>query len=359
MSVDLGDLLAPYRAPGAAAGKFETVADAIAALGCQEGLRRLALDVRDGKLVRRFPEGDSEYFDFLNGWLRFVLRDEPVERMRWEYLSQMGKDGAPALCRDAYLADLWRRIEDPTSPEHDLIAHVERKWSPWTYYRRVVYQRFLGRFDLVRARRMISSSALFSQIEWPLLGITLVALFASEVSDVQHPLRIAIVWCVGACLLVGALAFLPKIGGAKWLAIPSLIPRLAAAVGIGFLFLASAPQLPKAISLINPSPWQSASGVVVLLGIAFLFLVLHISRRIQPPIPFVDLAPRAGRLLLLASIYTLAVGIVALPFLYSCEIQGTKMAPSLGARALCDAVALNLGVLLQLAWDEKPLTEPL
>jgi hypothetical protein len=142
---------------------------------------------------------------------------------------------------------------------------------------------------------------------------------------------------------------------------------LGAAVGAGYLFLSAAPQIVHVIYGSSRPWWQYSLVTLSLLASAFGYLLFHISRRVYPALRPGELCRRAAAVLSLAIAYASAGLLVAGPLLFSRSVLGVADGRGVFPKdhvhwyhlALCGAVALNLGVILQLAWDEKPLTEPL
>ncbi len=317
-------------------------------------LAGLAEEMLDGTLIANRGIDEGERVQFLNGWLRFVTASTPAARARWPALAA---SGLPRLAdRDAYALALWRRIEQDAAGEERLIHFVERNIAPWRYYRDHLFGWFLGRFNVVAARRVLGARR---GAGW--LHAALLACAVALACWTLGPPR-GLIGAV-ACLLGGLAAVLAG-GLLLWLSpvpyLNSLVPRLGAAVGIGYLFLLNAPQVAGAVYRAPRRGWLWLL-TLILLGAALAYIALHVGRRVHPRPRLRTLLRRGFDLWLLALFYaTLGLGVVA-PVLFSPRFEGVFAAgsPRPEHLALCAAIALNLGVILQLAWDEKPLTEPL
>jgi hypothetical protein len=96
---------------------------------------------------------------------------------------------------------------------------------------------------------------------------------------------------------------------------------------------------------------------------AHLYVMHHIARRVKPPLPFLARARRSSHVVALGLGYAAAGLLLVAPLFFSprflaapATAAGSPKPPQL---ALVLSIALVLGLILQLAWDEKPLTEPL
>ncbi|MBN1543742.1 hypothetical protein JW992_16485, partial [candidate division KSB1 bacterium] len=142
----------------------------------------------------------------------------------------------------------------------------------------------------------------------------------------------------------------------------TLVPRLAAAIGVGYLFFFSASDLLKI--LVN------ARDVKVNLGASFLivlfvfgYLCIAVQRRIYPKLSTRNLISRALPLFSLALSYSLCGSVFCQRFLI--ELTETPQ-PSWQAKSiyasqgiLTLAIAMAIGIVLQLFWEDKPVTDPL
>jgi hypothetical protein len=320
-------------------------------------LATLACDLLAGRPVddRDIPE--DERFNFLNGWLRFVTGTSPLAQMRWQALVESRH---PELAdRDAYALTLWRRIErgagDARAETGHFIAYVERNWCPWSYYERRFFAWFLSRFNLGAARRMFGGSRMAA----PYNALVLVGAVGLACLALGPPLsftRSLALAGLAAALLVGSFRLLRLDFHVH---LSSLIPRLAAAVGIGYLFLTSASQLLGQIHNAPRRGWLWLTSAA-LLATAYSYIAIHIWRRVHPPLRTGALLWRSLDVWLLALSFSALGLMLAAPVLFGSVTPGVAPAAATPERlALCAAIALNLGVILQLAWDEKPLTEPL
>jgi hypothetical protein len=327
----------------------------------QDSSPRLAEDA-ERLLQGELPPGskEAERDLIVDEWLRWSQSDEIQARKQWVSLTV--KSG---IDRDDFVLRLWRSIENPKHKNNRAKGTIEEE-VPWEYYQRHFFGWFLGRFDLRAARGIFVAPWLASLFHWSLVviisGVSLLSLENTlSLNASLHTLG----WIVGVVCLIGFASALPDPGVRFYAYFNSLIPRLGAAIGIGYLFLFSAPQLVQMLNVWK-RPEQEVWFAAGLLTAALLYLTFHISRRVYPRLSWRLLFTRSASILALAVAYSLLELLIAAPVLFSvpficglepkndCVVNSDLPHLLLGA-----AIALNLGVILQLAWDEKPLTEPL
>jgi hypothetical protein len=349
----------PHPSPGeqdAGDGNVESAEAALAevldAVGCGKGLRKLACDLLQGEPTNLETIDLEERLDFLHEWLRFCQSDSSLARMRWAALSE-SKD--PRLeDRDEYVGRLWRKIKGGEGAEGRFREHVERKWCPWPYYERHFFSWFLSRFDLVHARNVFEEGRGAGSLDYTLLALSVVIIGGIFLLPPLTLLKV-----VAGIAGVG-LAFYAAF---RWSNLPgyafvhSLVPRMAAAVGVGYLFLVGA------TGLVNgEQPWYFLTTIAFgVAGASLAYIVLHIYRRVHPPLQRPHLRQRSVRLFSLAALYAAIELLIAAPVVLSPELlsEATPVHTRASHLILCAAIAINIGVIVQLAWDEKPLTEPL
>jgi hypothetical protein len=321
-----------------------------------ERLPALARDAAGGSLRTDLDAAKRAYL--VAEWLRWSL-DEEADR-RWQYLAKLPPD--KRIARDGYVEELLDSLTEGGA-NHALAREIEKLMEPWDSYRKHFFAWFLQRFDFRAASRIYSPRRPLS----PWTGWLLAALAAlAEALCVRRfglapTPAVAVFSAVAAILvLVRPLSGLPPEAYVRW-----LTPRLAAAVGFGYLFLTSASSAVHAMFLSHWLARNAGTALVLLLGAAWLYVIMHIDRRVRPGLDLPALLLRSADVLALAACYAAAGLLLAAPLLFSpvflgCTPEELRAHPVLPHHlALCAAIALNLGVVLQLAWDEKPLTEPL
>lgn len=279
----------------------------------------------------------------LHRWLVWSQSAEPEAAMRWTWLVR--KDG---LDRDHEVLALWKAAE----ANRALRQEVETK-TLWEHYQAHFFGWFLGRFDLSRARAVYTDhwAAKVLHGVWAVLAIVTAALVLGKPRDFEALLGVfaAFLAVVTVSGLVGE-----KLPAHAYF--HSLVPRLGLAIGIGYLLLLGAPHL---VQLVESSPRPEShvwAAVVALLAAAFLFIAVHLSRRVHPRLRWPALVRRSGSLLLLGLGYGALELLVLAPVLFApelvCGAPDCFVHLTRGRLALCAAIALNLGVLLFLAWEQ-------
>jgi hypothetical protein len=321
-------------------------------------------NIADGITQGRFPESATiQRLDpnvVAEDWLRWSQSDDSFVQMQWSYLTCQNK-----VDRDTYVLKLWKSVAEPApaGKNHALVKYIEEGFTPWEYYQRHFFGWFLSRFNLGAARQIFCTARFARSLHYLIAAIAA----ALTVLIINLPLRLSrsLWFFLPFGFLLIAICFVsPKLLRMPYYAYThSLIPRLAATMAIGYLFLASAPQLVKLIYQSPRPAWQFWTASLLLTAAALVYIVLHIARRIHP-VPRLPILFRRGCDLLALAIAYAAIELwPAGPILFShsllYEDQGGPLQVYPSKLVFCAVVALNLGVLLQLAWDEKPLTEPL
>jgi hypothetical protein len=297
----------------------------------------------------------------VDSWLRWSQSDGKDARQRWLYLSSRNK-----LDRDSYVLELWRSVQQEGCKNY-LRKWYESHFAPWEYYERHFFGWFLARLDLRAAVAVfapIPFASLFHLL-WALLAVA-VSLLGLTAYETFLPRLSFFAGFVALTLLGSVVGKLRRVSLPSYAYFNALVPRLGAAVGIGFLFLASAAHLVQLLA----TSWRPAHHFwlsTLALTIAPLFYIwFHISRRVFPQPRWRALLERSTRVLVVAIGYSALGLLLAIPVLFSrAFICGNKplaeCAVDVGLHhyALCGAIVLNLAIILQLAWDEKALTEPL
>ncbi|HEY2292150.1 MAG TPA: hypothetical protein VGM86_15735 [Thermoanaerobaculia bacterium] len=308
------------------------------------------------------PEGDQRWED-LERWLRWAQSGDKRPLMRWSRLTLNEK-----MDRDQYVLDLWRSIADPKSPNHGLIVWIEKYHAPWEYYRRHFFGWFLGRFDLGAARAVYSDNFLARWFHPLWAGLAIAMSILGVAQEWHFTTSVAALLGFASLTLIVGLGFRYRRQSLPLHAyFQSLIPRLGAAVGVGYLFLISTSELVQILDALDKPPAFFIASSVGLILISLLYIAFHIARRVHPQPGFGRLLKSSASVLFLAVGYSavelLAVGPLLFSPLFLCGAHPDPKTCIVHGEpyrlALCAAIALNLGVILQLAWDEKPLTEPL
>jgi hypothetical protein len=290
-------------------------------------------------------------------WL--VWSQDDAALRRWQHLAELPP--GERIDRDRFLNDLLASLAEGGA-NHALESGVRKEMEPWDSYRKHFFAWFLRRFEFRAACRIYSRRPFAPWLGWLLAALAVLAegLCVRTFGLDPTPAVVVFLGLALAVVLVRLLGGLPPEAYLRW-----ITPRLAAAVGFGYLFLASASSVVRALLFSRWLAQHAALALVLLLAAAWAYGILHIHRRVRPGLRLPALLLRSADVLALAVCYAAAGLLLAAPLLFSAVFLGTspeelRVHPVQPHHlALCAAIALNLGVVLQLAWDEKPLTEPL
>ena len=301
-------------------------------------------------------ESDSEKeAKVFNGWLRWIQSDTPLARMRWSHFICSGNDLLKD--RDGYVFEYFRKVSEKSF----FLKHVKEHWCPWEYYQNHFFYWFLNRYQIPLALKVFTHNKWIScyHVWGSLILMILVLVYFLFYNTIPYAFTfftISIAGVIGAGIVMAKIKHLPV----RYL-IHALVPRLAGTTAIGYLFLLSIPQF---ILDLYFNRFGSAIQVIVavlLLILIVAFILLHIHKRVRPELSFPELFQRGVQLLIIASAYS-SLGLFFLHniifiniinhILYPLPVGGSQL-------FLLAAISLAIGVLLQLIWEEKPVTEPL
>jgi len=312
----------------------------------------LAKDARDGGC---FINGKDAFGKEFHTWLRWVQSDHPRAVLWWHWLNEHPDPDIPS--RDEYVSKLWQTMNDSNHPNHRAKTQVSDELTSWSYYERHFFNWFLSRYNVVDARRVFNQSWISRYVHLPVSLLTLGAAIGFFGFGCQSGCE----WMVAA--LASMLVFV--LGNlAAWIEpsyyLQSLMPRMAVTTGLGYLFLFSGSGLVAAIYK-NSLPWQGQMAITIgLVLVVSIYMVQVIQRRVVPRLNFWHAGGRALHLLCLGIAYSAIGLLVSAPILFSPLFDETfTNAPTWGALVITAAIALAIGVALQLVWDDKPVTEPL
>lgn len=321
----------------------------------------MALQVLDGEI--RFQDlTPRESARFKDRFLRWAVADSPQRRRAWEAMARVDKgpdhqrlpELAPLLeDRDRYVETLWRRIG--SERQHADLRELYEEIGARTPYQRALVDRFVRRFDLAGALR--TSEARWGSPWWFAALPAVALLFVASVLVVEPGPSWTFGTGLGGLLLTALLTGYAARGNLGT-ATQILLPRMAVGITIGYLFLAAAPHLVEVIGdLDGLAPLVLAT---FLLLATFGYTCFHIWRRVQPNPGAAKLAQRALHVLAIGGAYTALELLLFLPMFSSAAFFGGEV-PEFGVSnlLLLATVALALGMVLELAWQERPLTEPL
>jgi len=125
------------------------------------------------------------------------------------------------------------------------------------------------------------------------------------------------------------------------------VPRFAAAIFLGHLFISSSDEVRVAISCI---PWWSAWLVALVL--TMLYLSLEMVNQLEPRPSGWTVVQRIFPLVAVGIFWSFAIGLLMRRVFFA-------IPRGVSAYLTSASVALVLGLFLQILWEEKPVTEPI
>lgn len=333
----------------------------------QENLAKISKEkivvVATGALLGDFyRDNDDDRKRLFHEWLRWIFGNQPRTRAWWHWLSEEKKRCIDHGIddRDSYTIKLLQSITGPNAPNSEAKAQFEKEHTSWSYYESYFFEWFLRRYDIVRARQVFYGQWIARYVHFILAALLIPVVVLYFVFYAPQ----ACAWLVAgsvmvSAILVCAMPFRDHLNSY----FQSLMPRLAVTTGLGYLFLFSASGLVDAIYLNALQPiWQIAISTAIILAI-WLYLMQMIERRVQPSIGLGRALMRSSHLMVMAAIYSSLGLFVSAPVLFSrAFLSGELFRPTRGAEAyllITAAIALAIGVVVQLVWEERAVTEPL
>jgi len=336
----------------------------------------LAKGALEGKC---FTEGGGQFDKLFHHWLLWMHCDHPKAHHWWHWMSEQpeaecvlslsesgtNKHKAETVDlhdRDIYTIRLWHTMNEDGGANHLAKEQVKKKITTWSYYERHFFNWFLGRFNVVDARQVFNKHWISRYIHLPVsLVTTALAIWYFSLS------------CKTSCdwlLSLLSIVLVFTLGNVfAWIKpayyIQSLMPRMAVTIGIGYLFLFSASGLVTAIYYNQLRiEWQVLIALTLVILVLF-YMVQIIQRRVQPRLKDWPSFTRSLHLMLMAIAYSAVGLLISAPILFDplfiSPADRSLSAPPAGYGYLLitAAIALAIGVALQLVWEDRPVTEPL
>ncbi len=321
---------------------------------------KLAKDALSGKCFSEGETGEQKknYQELFHAWLRWVLGEDRHAVVWWHWIGEKKK--REIRDRDEFTIELWQSMNDTDGKNKKAREQAIEDVAPWSYYKGYFFNWFLTRHNTVGARQVFNDKWWSRYIHLPvgLLTIGIVAGFFGWTSQTRCE------WLCAALLI--ALVFV--VGNlVAWIRpayyLQSLIPRMAVTTALGYLFLFSASGLVKGIYYNSLPPIGQLTISLALVLFVLIYMIQVIQRRVVPRLNFGQACKRSLHLLCLGLAYSAIGLLISAPVLFSSTFLNDKpgnfVAPA-SPTALLTTAALGLviGVVLQLVWDDKPVTEP-
>lgn len=304
-----------------------------------------------------FIGGKDAFGKEFHTWLRWVQSGDARATLWWSWLDEHPDPDIPK--RDAYVSRLWHSMNDEHEPNKLAQLQVTKELTPWPVYERHFFNWFLTRYNVTDARGVFRKNWVGRYVHWPLSLLTLgvVTWFFCFTSRTG---------CEWLTTLLGILLIFILGNIVVWMEpsyyLQSLMPRMAVTTGLGYLYLFSAGGLMATIYKNQLEEFWQISIAMALIFVVLFYMIQVIQRRVVPRLSFWHACGRAFHLLGLGIAYS-AIGLfISAPILFSRFFDATFVDKPLEepARLLVSgAIALTIGVVSQLVWDDKPVTEPL
>jgi hypothetical protein len=314
---------------------------------------------------RRYQKAYKHIFHIILTW---VVSDRPSALQWWHWLeAQKQKQNDKCLefpHRDAFVLEIWQNLNDPQKPHGAAKAQVEAMRTDWSYYQNYFFNWFMQRYNIPAAFEVFGVRAMPGHLYPGGYSAAIVAavLFCWICFDV-----FGFGMCGWSCTLfiviviVGILFLESKIDKNIPYAylIQVLTPRLGVMTGIGYLFLLSAKDLVQYIIKTDFQWWGQIIISSALILSVWVYLTQAIQRQVKPRISFRNAWKRSTNLMAAAVAYS-AIGLhLSAPILTSPKLLAEKICYNTLDLLMMASLALAIGVVLQLVWEDKPVTEPL
>ncbi len=313
------------------------------------------IEIQDDQVKKRCCEG------FLY-WLKWVQSDEKATKIWWEWITTTNKLGKD---KDDYILELWNSVDSENGKNKFVREYLLTREFPWSYYKRHFFNWFLERFHVVNARKIFTNSKFVPYLHIPL---SVLSIFLTVIFFIIEKGNINVCHWLVFCLIF-ILLFLTSgmlSGISPYYFFQSLIPRIGITTGVGYLYLFSAAGLVRPIysSKFNNIEY-TILGLVIIIAI-MLYIIGLMCRRVHPNMKFVTALERSIHLITSALMFS-AIGLfLCAPIFFSSSFLSTlNMTKSdciplrFGQLFILSTIALAIGVILQLVWEDKPVTEPL
>lgn len=308
-----------------------------------------------------YPAGEDVHDDLFHHWLSWIQSEDPWAIFWWYWVNEQ-PDAKISYC-DEYMIQLWHSMNEKQNKlavNRKAKEYVIKEVTAWSYFEQHFFNWFLNRYNIVDARQVYNRNWISRYIHLLLSLFTSASVGWYFLSGNQSQCQ----WLLA--LLSVVLIF--TLGNVfAWIKpgfyLQSLIPRLAVTTGIGYLFLFSASSLVKLIYLNPFDPGEQIIISLALVLLVLLYMMQVILRAVQPRPKSWIAFKRALNMLALAITYSFIGLLICAPVLYNPTFLDLKPpydpAYPLGYLLITAAITLAIGVVLQLVWEDKPITKPL
>lgn len=314
---------------------------------------KLAIGAAKGHFFR-----DLETTKF-QSFLKWLQSENPDSTAWWHWIHKNQKLFPK---RDEYIISLWKSIDRPIRIDRDnseLKQKVDKLLTHWSYYQNHFFHWFLGRYHIPYARNVFTDHKVITNFHlW--FWLFPLAIILNYYLVFYHSAG-SYIGSIGALFILSLVSVLAakcwgNIGTLYF--IHSMVPRLGATIAIGYFFLLSVPDFVEKIYDNSLDPLFQILGSVILILFVLGFIFLNIQKRVKPLLNCRELAVRTLDIFAIAATYAM-IGLLVFERVFFITFDPDISKPCFSQLFFFASISLAIGVIFQLIWEEKPVTEPL
>ena len=268
----------------------------------------------------------------------------------------------PEVSRDDFVLRLFHAIDKRYFTRIDSKDHLH---DTYAFFAEDVFRWLLRRYDIRRARAVLLADGVRgllarlcvnANILLMLWVLTVAALVTLQWLQ-GYWILAALAFGYATAVIVPGLASEPEHGSHRFLAATmALVPRLAASVAIGALFLVTEVHVTQTLIAAN-----ATAPLLFALAAVIGYLWLELAERIRPRGLRADVAGRVLVLVATGIAHSVSAVLVLAPYLQNLPVDEGTVTGTLGASDIFTlaGVLLSVGVLINVIWADEPVTAPL
>lgn len=301
----------------------------------------------------------------INEWLRFIQANTTTSLMKWAFFLKKDNDFV-CKTRDEYVFNFFKKLEQEEKIGGQTFSkYVNDNWVPWSYYQNHFFHWFLNRYNIPYARAVFWDNPLGKYIHFFIaFAIFLIVSFRYFAPSIRSQFEVFPMITGIFTSVVFVLTIYSMIKNRFVYFIHSMVPRLGATIAIGYLFLLSTPDFVAKVydnnGLFSERFQYFASAILIAFVLSFISLNIH--KRVKPPLNFPEILACAFNIMIIGIAYALIGLLIFERILFNSvnhKTQTVLSTPCLSQLLFFCTVSLFIGVVFQLIWEEKPVTEPL
>lgn len=308
-----------------------------------------------------YQKGRVKKSNEFHEWFGWVQSDDTRAILWWHWVSKNKKTNETGE-RDEYVLELWHSVDDENAPNKDAKKEVNESITHWSYYQSHFFNWFLNRYHIRFAREVLTKNCFICSFHYWYFVLNLFIVLFYYIKPNLFTYEYVSGFILLSAIPILILYMTHKLSDLKiGNFIHSMVPRLSATITIGYLFLISIPDFIRKVYQEINEYWLLFAGVSLIL-LVFLFILLNIHKRVKPDLSFKNLISRAVDIFILSISYSLSGLYILEPVIRKSVFTNDQLAllhPCFSQLFFIASVSLAIGVILQLIWEEKPVTEPL